>query len=78
MGVHGGQILPDASAQAGKAIAPRENAVRNKDENVLIAILTGKWALVQRLMEQEPGCLGHCSTGGRAASHWTPRSQVSR
>lgn len=73
-----GQILPDASAQAGKAIAPRENAVRNKDENVLIAILTGKWALVQRLMEQEPGCLGHCSTGGRAASHWTPRSQVSR
>ena len=56
-----GQILPDVSAQAGKAIAPRENAVLNKDEN-------GKWALVQRLMEQEPGCLGHCSTGGRAAS----------
>lgn len=61
-----------------KLFAPREDVVLNKDENVFIAILKGKWALVQRLMEPEPGCVGPCSTGDREASHWTPLSQVSR
>lgn len=61
-----------------KLFAPREDVVLNKDENVFTAILKGKWALVQQLTEQEPGCLGHCSSGDRAASHWTALGQVSR